>query len=56
MNRESIDPTWDALSNEIVTGMHEWRLQHPYATFTEIEQALDERWYKVRAQAPRSGT
>lgn len=50
MNRESIDPTWDALSNEILTGMHEWRLQHPDATFTEIEQALDQRWYKVRAR------
>lgn len=50
MNRESIDPTWDALSNEILTGMHEWRFQHPDATFTEIEQALDQRWYKVRAR------
>jgi hypothetical protein len=30
--------------------MREWRLQHPDATLTEIEQALDERWYRVRAR------
>jgi len=50
MNRESPDPTWDALSSEILTGMHEWRLQHPDASLTEIEQALDERWYRLRAR------
>jgi hypothetical protein len=33
----------DALSYEILTGMYEWRFQHPDATLTEIEQALDER-------------
>ena len=50
MHRESADPTWDALSSEILTGMHEWRLQHPDATLTEIEQALDQRWYRLRAR------
>src|SRR6476659_7857228 len=50
MNRESADPTSDALSDDILTAMHEWRLQHPDATLTEIEQALDQRWYRLRAR------
>ena len=50
MDRESSDPTLDALSDEILTGMHEWRLQHPDASLSEIEHALDERWYRIRAR------
>ena len=50
MNREPPDPSSDALSDDVLTGMHEWRLQHPDATLTEIEQALDERWYRLRAR------
>jgi hypothetical protein len=50
MASESSDPTSDALSYDILSGMREWRLQHPDATFTEIEQALDQRWYRVRAR------
>ena len=50
MSSESSDPTSDALSYDILSGMREWRLQHPDATVTEIEQALDERWYRVRAR------
>jgi hypothetical protein len=53
MNREAPDPTADALSDEILTGMYEWRLQHPDATLTEIEQTLDERWYRLRARMLR---
>jgi len=36
-------------SHQIVTGIYEWRLQHPNATLTEIEAALDQRWHRVRA-------
>ena len=50
MNRESPDPTADARSDEILSGMREWRLQHPDATLTEIEQALDQRWYRLRTR------
>jgi predicted RNA-binding Zn-ribbon protein involved in translation (DUF1610 family) len=50
MGNASSDPTSDALSDDILTGMREWRLQHPAATLTEIEQALDERWYRLRAR------
>ena len=49
MDRDLPEPTQDPFSYEIVGGMYEWRLQHPDATLTEIEAALDERWYRVRA-------
>ena len=50
MTSEPLDPTDDALSYDILTGMREWRLQNPNATLREIEQALDQRWYRVRAR------
>jgi len=50
MDGDLPDPTDEAFSYDILTGMYEWRLQHPDATLTEIEQAVDERWYRVRAQ------
>lgn len=33
----------------MLTGMKEWRQQHPHATLREIEQAMDERLAKLRA-------
>jgi hypothetical protein len=36
------DARWNALAEEVITGMKEWRLQHPKATLREIERALDE--------------
>ncbi len=33
--------TWPELSEEVVIGVKEWRLQNPAATFTEIEKELD---------------
>lgn len=50
MGSDSFDSASDALSYDILSGMREWRLQHPDATLTEIEQALDERWYRLRAR------
>ena len=38
------------LSEEVITGMAEWRGQHPRATLSEIEAALDERLARVRAR------
>jgi hypothetical protein len=38
--------TW----HDVVTGLAEWRQQHPQATFREIEAALDERLVRLRAQ------
>lgn len=41
---------WEALAEEVFTGFREWRMQHPRATFKEIETALDERLARVRAR------
>ena len=53
MEPESPEPTWEELSAEILSGMREWRLSHPKATLSEIEAALDERWYRLRARMLR---
>jgi YgiT-type zinc finger domain-containing protein len=44
------DAKWDELAEEVMSGMKEWRLQHPRATLSEIERALDERLAKMRAR------
>jgi YgiT-type zinc finger domain-containing protein len=44
------DAQWAELAEEVRSGMKEWRLQHPRATFREIGQALDERLAKLRAR------
>jgi len=48
--RKDFDRRWQALSQEVLTGMKEWRLQHPRATLKEIEVALDERLGRLRAR------
>jgi hypothetical protein len=55
METEQPEPSWEDLSADILTGMREWRLSHPKATLREIEQALDERFYRppARPHAPR---
>ena len=50
MDTELPESSAEALSSEILSGMREWNVQHPNATLTEIEQALDERWYRLRAR------
>lgn len=45
-----MEARWRTLSEEVFTGMAEWRVQHPRATFNEIEAALDERLATVRAR------
>jgi len=47
---EEAETRWRELAEEAIVGMTEWRLQHPKATFKEIETALDERLAKVRAR------
>ena len=41
---------WPEASEEIVVGLREWRLQHPQASWREIEAALDERLARGRAR------
>ncbi len=50
MDRNSLDHTWHQLSAEVITGMHEWRLQHPTATLRQIETELDLRLNRMRSQ------
>lgn len=47
---EEIEARWQQLADEVMTGMKEWRLAHPEATFREMEKAIDERWSKARAR------
>jgi hypothetical protein len=48
--RSDFDQQWRALSDEVLSGMKEWRLAHPRATLREIETALDERLARLRAR------
>jgi len=41
---------WNELAEEVMTGMAEWRVQHPRATFRQMETALDERLARMRAR------
>ena len=50
MSRPITEQTWHHLTEEIMTGMREWRLQHPKATLREMELELDTRWARVRAR------
>lgn len=48
--RTDFDAQWEQLAEEVISGMKEWRLQHPKATLREIEKALDERLGKMLAR------
>ena len=50
MHIENLDARWDELAEVVMRGMREWRVQHPKATFCEIEAALDERLSRLRAR------
>ena len=50
MGSEPQESNWEALSHEILTGIREWRLQHPKATLREIELVLDKRLAALRAR------
>ena len=41
---------WGPEVAAMVSGFEEWRLAHPRATLTEIEDALDARWAVARAR------
>jgi len=41
MDREEIPKRWNELSEEITSGMAEWRSQHPKAASREIEIEID---------------
>ncbi len=47
---EEIESSWRQLAEEVMLGIKEWRLQHPKATLTEIEEAMDRLWARARAR------
>lgn len=50
MDQADFDREWETLSNALLNGMKEWRVQHPQATLREMEVALDERMAQLRAK------
>lgn len=50
MTKADFDAQWRELSEQVLSEMKEWRLQHPRATLREMEVALDERLAKQRAR------
>ncbi len=50
-----MDGRWREETEAILTGFKEWRLQHPRATLSEIEAALDARWAVARPRCPDCG-
>lgn len=47
---EETDPSWHQLSEEVLSGMKEWRQTPPKATFREIEEAVTERMSRLTAR------
>jgi len=43
MDTGEIAKKWQEQGFELMTGMAEWRMQHPQATLREIEAELDRR-------------
>jgi RNase P subunit RPR2 len=49
MSREA-GTDWEKLAREVLSGMKDWKAQHPRATFAEIEEEIDEKVYEMRAK------
>jgi len=47
---DELESRWQPLSQEVMHALTEWRRQHPRATLTEIETALDAQLARLRAQ------
>jgi hypothetical protein len=47
---QETEASWHTMTEEVVSELAEWRVQHPRATLREIEQAVDERLAGVRAR------
>ena len=50
MNGDEMRKSWNGMSEEIISGMAEWRQQHPKATFREIEAEVDQRLSVLRVR------
>jgi hypothetical protein len=47
---EPFERAWAVLSEDVLSGMSDWRTQHPRATLREIEVELDGRLARLRAR------
>lgn len=47
---QHFEQRWHQISTEVISGISDWRLQHPKATLREIETELDRRLARVRAR------
>jgi hypothetical protein len=47
---EEFERRWHLEAEAVMSGMREWRLQHPKATFRDIEAAVDEQLSGMRAR------
>jgi len=50
MGRDDFNQDWSSVSEDMLSGVYEWRLQHPTATLTEIETTIDERLARLRTK------
>ena len=48
--KADFDARWQAMSEAVQREMKAWRLEHPRATFSEMEEALDEQLDRQRAR------
>jgi len=48
--KEEVRQKWQGDSDEMISGMLEWRLQHPKASLAEIEAEVDQRLAGMRAR------
>jgi len=44
MDGDEIIERWQVMSEEVISGMTEWRKQNPKATFREIEEEGTNGW------------
>lgn len=44
------EPLWHQLTQDVLSGMREWRAHHPKATLREMEYELDARLNRMRAR------
>jgi hypothetical protein len=50
MERRNCEQRWHHLSAAVMTGISDWRFQHPKATLRELETELDARLARLRAR------
>jgi ribosomal protein S27AE len=50
MSKQKIENDWEALMKEASQELRTWRQRHGRATFTEIEEEVDEKLARVRKQ------